>query len=202
MIPLLVVALDGLKKGDAWTFERSYRYVSEADGIDLGDVERTAVSVADVRPDGYDLSVSRRQVATKIGETRTPAPEGQAPWERLLKFGTNGQPNKLPEDVTHHIRARIDRMLWTASENRRGVSWNRIWPLNETLPEGKATVKPLGENKLSLSYSETGGLRAEGTALREATRPVIVEMSITINRAFLPNGTVPVSVAVKQTPAS
>jgi len=198
---LALLAQDALKKGDAWAFERTYRYVNEAEGIDMGDVERTDVSVADVRPDGYDLAISRKLIVTKLGENRSPAPADQTPWTKTLKFGANGQPNGLPEDVQRPIRARIDRMLWTASENRRGLGWNRTWPLNETLPEGKATVKPSGEGRLSITYTEAGGLKAEGTATRDRKRPVIVEMSATINRTYLPGGNVPVAVAVKQLPA-
>ncbi|MGV3614568.1 MAG: hypothetical protein ACO1SV_04450 [Fimbriimonas sp.] len=202
MIPLLaLIAVDGLKKGEAWAFERTYRYVNEAEAIDLSDIERTDVLVSETRPNGYDLSLSRRLIATKVGEARVPAPEGQTPWAKTLKFGTNGQAKNPPEDVAHPIRARIDRMLWTASENRQGLGWSRAWPQNDGVPGGKATVKPGKEGSLAITYTDATGVKAEGTAKLDPKRPVIVEMSITINRTFLPGGEVPVSVVVKQLPA-
>lgn len=197
---LLLLASDPLQKGETWSFERTYRYVNEEAGVDLSDVDVTDILVSETRSAGYDLSVSRRLVATKLGEAVTPAPEGQGVWKAVLKFGTNGQPSKPSEDLERPIRARIDRMLWTASENRQGLGWSRVWPHNDALFEGKVSVKPGKEDTLAITYTETGGIKAEGVAKRDPKRPVIVEMSATINRVFLPNGTVPVSVAVRQLP--
>jgi hypothetical protein len=199
---LAFLAVDGFAKGDTWSFERTYRYVNEKESVDFSDIERTDVTVAELRPTGYDLSVSRQLVATKFGADRVPAPAGQTPWMRTLKFGTNGQPIKPPEDTENPIRARVDRMLWTASESRQGLGWTRVWPQNDLLPEGKVQVRPGAEGRLAITYTEKDGLKGEGTALRDPKRPVIVEMSITINQAYLPHGSVPVSVAVRQLPVS
>lgn len=195
---LLLLTADPLQKGETWSFERTYRYVNEAAGVDLSDVDRTDVLVAETRASGYDLSISRRLLATKIGEAVTPAPDGQAIWKAVLRFGTNGQPLRPAEDLERPIRARIDRMLWTASENRQGLGWSRVWPKNEELPEGKVTIKPGKEGSLAVNYAEGTDLRIEATAKRDEKRPIIAEFAGTINRITLPGGTVPVSVAVKQ----
>lgn len=199
MIALLVfLASEPLQKGEIWSFERTYRYVNEEAGVDLSDVDRTDVLVSETRSTGYDLSVARRLVATKLGEAITPAPEGQGIWKAVLRFGANGQPMKPAEDQERPIRARIDRILWTASENRKGLGWTRVWPHNDKLLEGKVTIKPGKEGSLAVTYTEAGGLKVEAVAKRDPKRPLIAELSGTINRVFLPNGTFPVSVAFRQ----
>lgn len=177
-----------LQPGLRWAFDREIRFLSEEQSIDRKESVTTVINVQEVRRDGYLLHVVRLSNKQREGI------------ERKLDFGRNGQPLKVSEDPTDLVGARVDRMMWTAIESRKGLSWSRVWPSVEPLPSGKVTVRPIADGRMAVSYDEGTKLHAEGFAVRDKALPTLAELSVTIDRLELADVSKPVKVSIRQTP--
>lgn len=196
----LILAQSTPQTGFAWTSERTYRFINEAEGIDYTNVERTDYVVEAVEAKGYTIGQSRRLTATRFGADTVPSEA--PPKVSKLKFGPGGVP-AYEEDTDDLVRARIDRMQWAVAEERKGVSWTRRFPAVGTLPAAKLTMRPSGANgdsrTIAIGYVEEGGeARGEGTAVVVGPQRIVSSLKATFTEIYPPKGDKSVKLVVNQ----
>lgn len=142
LLPLLVAgAMANLPPGTAWTVERTYKYVDIAGSALATQLERIDYKVAEADRNGTTVTVKCQvylpQTGTNVGTNRTEAETRNY----KIRLGVGGA-STYKEGPGDSNRARIDRIMWTAAENRLGVSWSRTFPGTAATPQGTVFVKP------------------------------------------------------------
>lgn len=195
LLVLLALADQSLATGDAWTIERSYRFLKPETGIDFTHVERTDYKV--VKPGTIDATWSL--TATKFGDDVVPSPKENTPRTARLTFNAAGVPTSA-EDTVDRLRARVERIQWCAAEPRQGVSWTRKIPLSPALPAAKVTVRPTSQDRrtLAVTYLEDGGVKGEATVTLAPDKAIVASLKLTFVGLTPPGGNEIVSIAVNQ----
>jgi len=191
----------GLAVGDAWKTERSYRFLNEEPKIDFTNIERTDYRVDNVDAHGISLTQSRALYAQKQGEAAQTKPAG-APKASTLKFGPGGVPS-YAEDPADLVQARVDRVQWSAAEQRAGVSWTRKFRAAGTLPGAKLTMKPMGGDAnmrtIAVTYVEDGGaIKGEASVTVLIPKGIVSTIKMTLDGVLMPGNGQPVKVAINQ----
>lgn len=201
LVVLLALSDGGLAVGDTWSVERTSRFINEAASIDVANVERIDYRVETVSAEGFSIQSSRVLTETRFGRDRVPPPTDVPARERKLTFAPGGAPT-FEEDREDAVRARLDRMMWPAAEDRKGVSWTRKFAASAALPAGKTVVKPTsvkGEDRtVSISYTEEGGVKGEGTAVISGPKRIVTSLKVTLRSVRLPSGDRPVTAVINQ----
>lgn len=205
MVIACLVALgfkqSGLTTGDVWKTERSYRFLNELPKIDFTNVERTEYRVENVDARGFSLTQSRVLYAKTEGEAPL-KPTGDAPKASTLKFGPGGVPS-YTEDPANLVQARVDRVQWSAAEQRAGVSWTRKFRAAGNLPGAKLTMKPMGTQAnvrtIAVTYLEDGGvIKGEASVTVLIPKGIVSTIKMTLDGVETPANGQPVKVAISQ----
>ena len=181
MVTLLISLLvsTSVQVGDRWTTERTFRVIQESEHIDVKTVEKLSYSVLQA---GTEV--------TAISCERTPVPSaGEKPVKKTLTFKPNGFLLSREDEPDENFE-RMNRMEWTATEARQGISWSRDWPASGNLLEAKVSVKPtsrtLDDTTMAVTYKE--GLVTKCVAtIKVLNRVRIVEdVGMTVTGVLVP----------------
>lgn len=192
-----------LSPGEAWSIERSTRYLDEASGVDYTNMERTDYRVEMVDARGMTISQTRKITGLLNGKSGASVPEGAFPRQSILRFGPGGAPS-YAEDSVDLASARVDRVQWAAAEERKGVSWTRRFPATSTLPGAKLTMRPTSTSPdgrtIAVTYVEDGGkVNGEATVVVSEPKRIVNSLKMTLT-GIVPTGKdKPLKVAVNQT---
>jgi hypothetical protein len=194
LVVLFAIGQGGPAIGDKWSVERTYRFLNEAAAVDSSTTEQIDYLIEQASASGLTIAVFRR---TAVAGSQEEVSKGSK-----LTFGASGAPT-YPEDAQDPIRARVDRMQWSAAEDRKGVSWSRKFPLSAGLPAGKVLVRPTSvkgdERALALTYTEEGSdVRGEGTAVVAGAKRIVTSLKLTLRNVRKHPGDPPLIVAVNQ----
>lgn len=177
MVTLLVSlwVFAGFQEGDRWTTERTIQLTRSDAHVDS--TTRSRITYRVVR-------VEAAMFAIQTGV----APAGDAQAKPLLATNIFKPSGALvsKEDTSDLNLARIQRMEWTALEERKGISWSRSWTSSSNLIEAKVTVKPTArtpkDTTLLVTYDEGGVRKGTGTIKVLNDVPVIEELRLTLNK--------------------
>jgi len=181
MIALLfALAVDStLRQGDHWITERTIRLIQEPDHVDQTSVDKLDYKVELSNEEGYVVSM-------KV----TPGHDSAA---KDASVRWSFKPNGLflgKEDATDANTERINRMVWTALEDRKGLSWSRTWPAIGGLVGAEVIVKPASKTSeditLSVSYKELGKVKAVATLKEFSEVRIVEDLALSINDVEIP----------------
>ena len=143
MVALLIsfFVSTSVQEGDRWTTERTFRYIAEAEHIDVKKVEKLSYSVLQAGTEVTAISCEQASIPLA----------GERPVKKILTFKPNGFLFSREDEPDENIE-RLNRMEWTATEARLGISWARDWPASGNLLEAKVTVKPTSRTSKTLRW--------------------------------------------------
>ena len=160
MVTLLVSlwVFSGFQEGDHWTTERTIQFAQADAKVDSPTRNRMTYRV---------VRVEAAMFAIQTGVV----PAGDAKAKPLIAINIFKPSGALvsKEDTSDLNLARIQRMEWTALEERKGISWSRSWSSSSNLIEAKVTVKPTArtpkDTTLLVTYDEGGVRKGTGTII-------------------------------------
>jgi hypothetical protein len=196
-----------LEIGDEWVVERTYHCVDDLAKLDFTVRERTSYKVEQTNRQGTTILISRHFLDTPPGPHSDSSCFPQHDASGRLHFGVGGAPT-YGEEFENPIRARVDRMLWTAAEDRKGILWTRKFAESVAMPEGKVTVRPSETYRtqtVSISYEEPNDkVLGDATATVSLPVRVVESCTLTLTGVALRNvaGTFRVEVSQKLVPKS
>jgi len=197
MIAILasIALFSGFQAGDTWTSERTFKYLQDADHIDAKVVEKLVYTVVEA---GAERTI--------IGcEETTTSPTRSKPTKKKTAFSPSGVVLTREEQLDPTI-GRLNRMEWTATEARQGISWSRNWPAGGNLIEAKVLVKPVARTKDSttmlVTYSEGKEIKCTANIVVLNDVRVVDSVSVTFAKAQVPDssklGTCEISEKLKE----
>ncbi len=179
MIALLLMFLDtSVHKGDSWVTERTFSYLQSSGNVDQSSVERLEYSVVAV---GQEKTIWSTSATPKISTPTTP---------KLLRFEFRPSGVLLSqEDASNPDLERVNRIVWTCLEDRKGLSWSRKWPDIGNLVSAEVEVKPASktdsDKTYHVTYREAGTTRGVATVKVFNQVRIVEDFSLTLNNVRL-----------------
>jgi len=190
-----------LAPGDAWAVERSYRYLNEEAHIDRKEVTRVDYRVESVDARGIVLSMGEAAHFVQDG-TGIAGNTGDVQVIPVkLKLGPGGAPT-YQEVAGNPNYMRVERIQWSAGEDRAGVSWTRKFPKVGDLGGAKLTMRPRSESSVSKTIAvtyEEGEIRGEATVSVLMPKRIVTGIKMTLTGVHLVGVQDSVKVSVNQT---
>lgn len=178
-ILLFFLADPSVVKGDHWTTERTMRLIQDTDHIDQRSVDKLDYLVESSDPEGFEVAI---KVTPETGSTSKASTYRYA-------FTTNGLLlNK--EDATDPNVERMNRMIWTSLEDRKGLAWARTWPAIGGLLGGNVLVKPTSRTRddvtYAVTYIESGKSKCAATIKLFSAARIVEDLALSINDVDIP----------------
>lgn len=186
MVAVLIafVVSNSVQVGDRWVIERTLRFVQEAEKVEVKRVERLSYQVVQAGTELTAISI----------DTRSVSPPSDVPVKRVFTFKPNGFLLSR-EDESDENAGRLNRVEWTATEARQGISWSRDWPASGALLEAKVSVRPknrtLEDTTMAVTYKEGAVARCVATVKVLNRVRIVKELAATISGALAPGATKP-----------
>ncbi|MDR3690902.1 MAG: hypothetical protein P4L46_16100 [Fimbriimonas sp.] len=177
--------------GDHWTAERTVRLLQEPDHLDQATVTTLNYRVAYAGADGF-------QIETKGGSPS--ASDAKSPAQKF-DFRSNGTLISS-EDTKDPDLERVRRMVWTATEDRKGLSWSRTWPAVGGLIGADVSVKPSSktatDTTFAVTYVEAGKTKGAATVKVFNRVRIVEDLSLSLNDVTIPGHVKPGSMVVTE----
>lgn len=192
----------GLEVGEHWSVDRSYRRLEETLPLDVTTWERVEYRVDASDRSGLKVMTTRKTFEREPQGKDLARPKSESGPTLSVRLGRGGAP-VLSAEGEDPIRDRVERMQWTAAEDRRGVSWSRRFPALPGLPAAKVTVRPKGERTglqtVEVEYTEEGTpFRGVGTAEISLPKRIVTSFKLTFNQVTVDNLPKPIKIAINQ----
>jgi hypothetical protein len=184
MIALLVSILfsNSVQEGDRWTMERTMRFVQESDHVDVKRIDKVSYQVLQA---GTELTAISCEM-TPVGSIDT------KPVKKVISFKPNGFLISREDESDDNVE-RINRMEWTATEARQGISWSRDWRASGGLLEATVTVKPTSraaqDTTMLVTYKEGTNAKCVATIKVFNNVRIVEDLGATINNVIVPGAT-------------
>lgn len=203
---LSLLAATVFAKGDHWVHERTWRWVNEAEGIHLVDVERVEHRVLSVAP-AVVVERSRKLVKSLVGKDEVPASPGLEAEKTRLTLRAGKGFESIAESAEGMV-ARVDRVA-DAAANADGFGkprWQRKFEGEVGgLPESSVLFvvrKRTGDELLcEVSYRETGldePFRMHGAATVDVKTQMLKGLELRMPNVAIPGGTEQASLTISQ----
>jgi len=168
-----------VQQGDRWTTERTMRYVQEQEHIDVKRVDRLS----------YEVLQAGTEVSSLSCVTASGSPSDSKPLKKILSFKPNGFLLSREDEPDENVE-RVNRMEWTATEARQGISWSRSWPAAGNLIEARVIVKPTSrsanDTTMLVTYKEGLVTRCVATIKVLNSVRIVEDLGLTINNVLVP----------------